>query len=60
LLLEASGRQTFDRSTMASQFAVLKGLLRQAASYELQAGRDLHRDPSRLISLLKPSGSEGG
>jgi len=59
-LLDASGRQTFDRWTMATQLGVLKGLVRQAASYELRAGRDLYSDPSRLIPLLRQADRDGG
>ncbi|HVH25697.1 MAG TPA: hypothetical protein VM818_03020 [Vicinamibacterales bacterium] len=59
-LLDASGRQTFDRRTMASQLDLLKRLVRQAASYELRAGRDMHADSSRLIPLLKQADRNGG
>ncbi len=59
-LLDASGRQTFDRRTMVAQLGVLKGLVRQARSYELRAGRDLYSDSSRLIPLLRQAEIDGG
>jgi hypothetical protein len=51
-LLMQSGPQLFDRRTMAPHLAVLNDLVHQATSYELLAGRDLYKQPGRLVSLL--------
>ena len=51
-LLTESGPQMFDHFTMAQHVEVLKTLLSQTKTYELQAGLDLHRDPLTLERLL--------
>jgi hypothetical protein len=51
-LLEASGPQLFDHETMRQHLALLKRLLRQTRSFDLKAGRDLHRNPETLVRLL--------
>jgi hypothetical protein len=51
-LLAASGPQLFDRLHMAQHLAALRSLLRQAVAYRLDAGRDLHRRPDRLVELI--------
>jgi hypothetical protein len=51
-LLTQSGPQLFDRWTMHAHLAMLTRLLEQAASYELQAGRDLYEEPLTLIDLM--------
>ena len=51
-LLEQSGPLLFDRDTMSRHLAVLTRLSRQAACYELRAGRDLHRGSEKLVHLL--------
>ena len=53
LLLAQSAPQLFDRSTMASHLEILKGLLQQTETYELNAGRDLYREPAKLVDLIK-------
>ena len=53
LLLAQSAPQLFDRSTMASHLEILKGLLQQAETYELNAGRDLYREPAKLVDLIR-------
>lgn len=58
-LLAQSGPQLFDRPTMARQLECLKTLLQQTASYELAAGRDLHRRPEKLADLLSDVRGEG-
>ena len=52
-LLAQSAPQLFDRRTMASHLEILKGLLQQTETYELNAGRDLYREPAKLIDLIK-------
>jgi hypothetical protein len=52
-LLTQSGPQLFDRSTMAAHLKILKGLLQQTTTYELQAGLDLYHDPLTLMHLLQ-------
>jgi hypothetical protein len=52
-LLAHSGPQLFDRQTMRPHLEVLRCLLQQTASYELQAGRDLYEDPRTLVHLLR-------
>ena len=51
-LLAQSGPELFDRASMASHLNVLTRLVRQTATYELCAGRDLHRSPEILFELL--------
>ena len=45
-----------DQSTMAQHVEVLKTLLYQTKTYELQAGLDLHQDPLTLERLLAQAG----
>ena len=52
-LLTQSGPELFDRTTTSAHLDVLGRLLRQAVTYELVAGRDLHRAPHGLIDLLQ-------
>jgi len=56
-LLTESGPQLFDQSTMTQHMEVLKTLLSQTTTYELQAGLDLHRDPLTLERLLTQAGT---
>ncbi|MCP4654656.1 MAG: hypothetical protein GY856_04460 [bacterium] len=51
-LLAQSGIQAFDRATMPQQLELLAELAKQAVSYELLAGTDLHRHPEKLVDLL--------
>jgi hypothetical protein len=51
-LLSASGPQLLDRKWMNPHLEVLKRLIQQTASYELQAGLDLYRNPITLVHLL--------
>jgi hypothetical protein len=55
-LLAESGGQLFDRSTMSQHLQILKRLIEQTRAFELQSGQDLHRDPSKLATLLTDSG----
>jgi hypothetical protein len=57
-LLAHSGPQVFDRSTMQPYLEVLRRLLQQTTTYELQAGRDLYEHPLTLVDLLAEA--EGG
>ena len=57
-LLAQSAPQLFDRSTMAQHLELLKRLLQQTDTYELSAGRDLYRDPAKLIGLIKETRGE--
>jgi len=51
-LLGQSGPLLFDPQTMPQHLEVLKRLLQQTATVELEAGLDLHHDPRGLIDLL--------
>lgn len=51
-LLEQSGPRLFDRVTMPEHLKLLAELARQAALYELRAGRDLYQHPEKVIDLL--------
>ena len=53
VLLAQSAPQLFDRNTMAQHLELLKQLLQQTETYALDAGRDLYREPVKLIDLLK-------
>lgn len=57
-LLAQSAPQLFDRNTMAQHLEVLKRLLQQTDTYELSAGRDLYRDPAKLIGLIQEAQGE--
>jgi hypothetical protein len=57
-LLAQSGRQFFDRGTMAQHLEVLRRLLQQTVAYELHAGLDLYHRPLTLVHLLDEA--EGG
>jgi hypothetical protein len=52
-LLAQSAPQLFDRSTMARHLELLKKLLQQTETYELDAGTDLYREPATLVDLIK-------
>ena len=52
-LLAQSAPQLFDRSTMARHLELLKKLLQQTETYELDAGTDLYREPAKLVDLIK-------
>jgi hypothetical protein len=52
IMLGQSGPQLFDRSTMNEHLTVLKRLLEQAETYELDAGTDLYHEPRKLIELI--------
>lgn len=51
-LLAQSAPQLFDRSTMSGHLELLKSLLQQAETYELNAGTDLYHQPAKLIAVL--------
>jgi hypothetical protein len=53
VLLSQSAPQLFDRSTMAGHLGLLKNLLQQTQTYELNAGTDLYHQPAKLIDLLR-------
>jgi hypothetical protein len=57
-LLTQSGPALFDRRTMPQHLEVLKGLVQQARTYELWAGRDMVQCPSLLIHLLQHAEGE--
>ena len=58
-LLTQSGPQLFDRRTMGPHLEVLKRLVQQAVTFELQAGRDLYEQPGRLVPLLQKAEGAG-
>lgn len=58
LLLAQSAPQLFDRSTMAQHLELLKRLLQQTETYELTAGRDLYREPAKLMDLIQEARGE--
>ena len=51
-LFAQSGPEMFERQSLPGHAAVLVRLLRQASSYDLCAGADLHHRPMSLASLL--------
>ena len=53
VLLSQSAPQLFDRSTMSGHLELLKKLLQQTETYELNAGTDLYHQPAKLIDLLR-------
>ena len=53
VLLAESAPQLFDTNTMARHLEVLKKLLQQTIAYELKAGIDLYRAPTKLVRLLE-------
>jgi hypothetical protein len=55
-LLAESGPQLFDRRHMDAHLTTLGDLLRQSAAYRLNAGRDLHRRPDRVLDLIPCEG----
>lgn len=57
-LLAQSAPQLFDRTTMAGQLELLKRLLQQTETYELNAGTDLYHYPAKLIGLIKEAEGE--
>jgi len=52
-LLTQSAPQLFDRSTMSGHLELLKQLLQQAETYELNAGTDLYHQPAKLSDLIR-------
>jgi len=58
LLLGQSAPQLFDRSHMLQHLELLKKLLQQAETYELNAGTDLYHDPAKLIGLIQEAQGE--
>ena len=58
-LLAGSGPQLFDRGTMSEHLGVLQRLVQQTATYELEAGLDLYRQPSQLGHFLAEVEGEG-
>ena len=55
-LLAASGPQIFDRAHMAGHLTALRAIVQQSVAYHLHAGRDLLRDPSRVLELIPGRG----
>ena len=53
VLLSQSAPQLFDRSTMSGHLELLKKLLQQTETYELNAGTDLYHHPAKLIDFLR-------
>jgi hypothetical protein len=51
-LLDASGPQLLDRQRIRPHLDTLKNVLHQAVVWELHAGRDLYRNPTKLTHLL--------
>jgi hypothetical protein len=58
-LLAQSAPQLFDRSTMSGHLKLLKKLLQQSETYELNAGTDLYHQPAKLIDLLREARGAG-
>lgn len=58
-LLAQSAPQLFDRGTMEPHLELLKNLLQQTQTYELNAGSDLYREPSKLVDLIQEARGEG-
>ena len=58
VLLSQSAPQLFDRSTMEAHLELLKNLLQQTQTYELNAGSDLYREPAKLIALIHEAQGE--
>lgn len=52
-LLTQSAPQLFDRSTMSGHLELLKRMLQEAETYELNAGTDLYHEPAKLIDLIR-------
>ena len=52
-LLAQSALQLFDRSTMEPHLELLRNLLQQTQTYELNAGNNLYREPAKLVDLIK-------
>jgi hypothetical protein len=59
VLLAQSAPQLFDRTTMAGQLELLKRLLQQTETYELNAGTDLYHYPAKLIGLIQEAQERG-
>ena len=56
-LLRESGPQLFDPPSMASHLRALQTLIGQCATYSLQSGQDLYRDPGGVEALIQaPAG----
>ena len=58
LLLAQSAPQLFDRSTMAGHLELLKTLLQQTETYELNAGIDLYHQPAKFTGLIHQAQGE--
>jgi hypothetical protein len=58
VLLVQSAPQLFDRSTMPQHLELLKRLLQQTVTYQLNAGTDLYRAPAKLIGLIQEAQGE--
>jgi hypothetical protein len=58
ILLAQSAPQLFDRRTMPGHLALLRKLLQQTESYQLNAGTDLYHAPIRLIDLVQQARAE--
>lgn len=58
LLLTQSAPQLFDGSTMARHLELLKKLLQQTETYDLDAGTDLYREPASLVDLIRKAQGE--
>ena len=58
-ILAQSAPQLFDRSTMSGHLELLKRLLQQTETYELNAGTDLYHEPAKLIDLLREARGAG-
>jgi hypothetical protein len=59
VLLSQSAPQLFDLSTVSGHLELLKKLLRQAETFELNAGADLYHEPAKLIDLLREARGAG-
>ena len=59
ILLAQSAPQLFDRYTMSGHLELLKRLLQQSETYELNAGTDLYRQPAKMIDLLREARGVG-
>jgi len=58
VLLSQSAPQLFDRCTMEPHLELLKNLLQQTQTYELNAGSDLYREPAKLVALIQEARGE--
>jgi hypothetical protein len=42
-----------DKSVARNQLSTLGRLVKQVSGFELQSGKDLYEDPSRIISIIE-------